>query len=125
MYPVSLGRKQVRFPDDRLNLRRFEQGKGVVELLPGDLVPGDALDEFIVHGGLDEHGFLPDELVDGKAEDCGQFGEFADVGHAVAPLPVGDGLVADAELVGEFNLRHVTLLSERTYFLSNFYHVKH
>ena len=113
MYLVSLGRKQVGFPDDRLNLRRFEQGKGVVKLLLGDLVFGDALDEFIVHGGLDEHGFLPDEFVDGDVEDCGKFGELADVGHAVAPLPVGDGLVADAKLVCEFDLGHVVLLPER------------
>lgn len=32
-----------KIPHDRFDLRRFEQGKGVVKLLPGDFVPDNAI----------------------------------------------------------------------------------
>ncbi len=122
---VLLGLEQIRVLDKGVDLGRFEQRKGIVELTLRDLVLRDAFDEFIVDGSLDEHGFLSDEFVDGYVEDRGKFGELADVRHAVAALPVGDSLIADAELVGEFDLCHVELLSQCAYLLCDFCHVKH
>ncbi len=122
---VLLGLEQVRVLDKGVDLGRFEQRKGIVELTLRDLVLRDALNEFIVDGSLDEHGFLSDEFIDGYVEDRGKFGELADVGHAVAALPVRDSLIADAKLVGEFDLCHVEFLSQCAYLLCDFCHVKH
>lgn len=54
-----------------------------------------------------------------------QLGQFGNVGHGVAPLPIAHRLIGNIHPVRKFHLRHTFLLSQLRYLSAYFLHIEH
>ncbi len=108
-----------------LQLIRLQYGNGGFQLLPGYLIVLHIFLDAVRHGGMQELRLSVQNLVHSTAKQLRQLGQLGDIRHAVAPLPVGDGLKTHVQLVGKLCLRHVLRFSQGKDLFSHLFHIKH
>ena len=65
------------------------------------------------------------DFIHRHTKNFGQFRQLGNIGHGIAPLPVGNSLIADAHAVCQFKLCHILFLAQLRYSFADSYRIKH